>query len=157
MAIAKITQEAWVTSDFPILPGVTVHSRFLPYEQIGGDLILCEKASDGSLVVLFGDISGHGISAALVSGIVAVTFKKYAKGDFSPSEILRQIHLELSPWVHKHHISACLFRQFSFCSTCCFGSGQCFGSVFFCEVRKNIKVFDQPGNHIPAELWQHPG
>lgn len=110
LAIAKITQEAWVTSDFPNLPGVTVHSRFLPYEQIGGDLILCEKASDGSLVVLFGDISGHGISAALVSGIVAVTFKKHAKGDFSPSEILRQIHLELSPWVHKHHISACLFR-----------------------------------------------
>ncbi|MCZ8341904.1 MAG: SpoIIE family protein phosphatase [Leptospira sp.] len=110
LALAKVTQEAWVTSDFPSLPGVTIHSRFLPYEQIGGDLILCEKSAEGSLMVLFGDISGHGISAALVSGIVAVTFKKYAKGNFSPSEILRHIHLELSPWVHKHHISACLFQ-----------------------------------------------
>lgn len=110
LALAKLTQEAWVTSVFPEIQGVKIHSRFLPYEQIGGDLILCEKANDGSVFVFFGDISGHGISSALVSGIVAVSFKKYANGINSPKIILKSIHDELIPLVRKHHISACVFK-----------------------------------------------
>lgn len=75
LALAKLTQEAWVAKDFGEIPNVKIQSRFLPYDEIGGDLILYEKPNDDCIDIFFGDISGHGISSALVSGIAAVSFK----------------------------------------------------------------------------------
>ncbi|MDF3821077.1 SpoIIE family protein phosphatase [Leptospira sp. 96542] len=112
LALAKLTQDAWVTTDFGNYPGVKIESRFLPYDEIGGDLILCERPSEDCIDIFFGDISGHGISSALVSGIVAVTFKKYSKPNLSPKEILASIHNELKTVIFKHHLSACMLRIF---------------------------------------------
>ncbi|PJZ45920.1 PP2C family protein-serine/threonine phosphatase [Leptospira brenneri] len=112
LALAKLTQEAWVAKDFGEIPNVKIQSRFLPYDEIGGDLILYEKTTEDRIDIFFGDISGHGISSALVSGIAAVSFKKHSKLELGPSEILAAMHLELKTIIFKHHISACVLRLF---------------------------------------------
>ncbi|TGL90799.1 GAF domain-containing protein [Leptospira congkakensis] len=112
LALAKLTQEAWVAKDFGEIPNVKIQSRFLPYDEIGGDLILYEKTNEDSIDIFFGDISGHGISSALVSGIAAVSFKKHSKLESSPANILEAMHLELKTIIFKHHISACVLRLF---------------------------------------------
>ncbi|MCW7492838.1 SpoIIE family protein phosphatase [Leptospira sp. 2 VSF19] len=112
LALAKLTQEAWVAKDFGEIPNVKIQSRFLPYDEIGGDLILYEKHSEECIDIFFGDISGHGISSALVSGIAAVSFKKHSKLESNPSAILSAMHLDLKTIIFKHHISACVLRLF---------------------------------------------
>ncbi|MCW7470429.1 PP2C family protein-serine/threonine phosphatase [Leptospira kanakyensis] len=112
LALAKLTQEAWVAKDFGEIPNVKIQSRFLPYDEIGGDLILYEKPTEDRIDIFFGDISGHGISSALVSGIAAVSFKKHSKLESSPAAILAAMHLELKTIIFKHHISACVLRLF---------------------------------------------
>ncbi|MGE8722438.1 PP2C family protein-serine/threonine phosphatase [Leptospira terpstrae] len=112
LALAKLTQEAWVAKDFGEIPNVKIQSRFLPYDEIGGDLILYEKPTNDCIDIFFGDISGHGISSALVSGIAAVSFKKHSKIESTPADILAAMHLELKTIIFKHHISACVFRLF---------------------------------------------
>lgn len=112
LALAKLTQEAWVAKDFGEIQNVKIQSRFLPYDEIGGDLILYERLSEECIDIFFGDISGHGISSALVSGIAAVSFKKHSKLESSPSAILSAMHLELKTIVFKHHISACVLRLY---------------------------------------------
>ncbi|TGM34207.1 GAF domain-containing SpoIIE family protein phosphatase [Leptospira biflexa] len=110
MALAKMTQEAWVAKDFGAIPNLKIESRFLPYDDIGGDLILYEKPNPNCIDIFFGDISGHGISSALVSGIAAVSFKKHSLLESSPSAILEAMHLDLKTIIFKHHISACVMR-----------------------------------------------
>ncbi|EMJ86708.1 PP2C family protein-serine/threonine phosphatase [Leptospira meyeri] len=112
LALAKLTQEAWVAKDFGEIQNIKIQSRFLPYDEIGGDLILYERLSEDCIDIFFGDISGHGISSALVSGIAAVSFKKHSKLESSPSAILSAMHLELKTIVFKHHISACVLRLY---------------------------------------------
>lgn len=112
LALAKLTQEAWVAKDFGEIPNVKIQSRFLPYDEIGGDLILYEKSREDCIDIFFGDISGHGISSALVSGIAAVSFKKHSKLESTPSGILAAMHLDLKTIIFKHHISACVLRLF---------------------------------------------
>lgn len=112
MALAKMTQEAWVAKDFGQIPNLRMESRFLPYDDIGGDLILYEKPKPNCIDIFFGDISGHGISSALVSGIAAVSFKKHSYLESSPAAILEAMHLELKTIIFKHHISACVMRIF---------------------------------------------
>lgn len=112
LALAKLTQEAWVAKDFGEIPNIKIQSRFLPYDEIGGDLILYEKPREDSIDIFFGDISGHGISSALVSGIAAVSFKKHSKLESSPANILAAMHLDLKTIIFKHHISACVLRIF---------------------------------------------
>ncbi|XDD43967.1 GAF domain-containing SpoIIE family protein phosphatase [Leptospira sp. WS60.C2] len=110
LALAKLTQEAWVAKDFGEIPNLKIESRFLPYDEIGGDLILYEKPKSDCIDIFFGDISGHGISSALVSGIAAVSFKKHSLVESSPAAILEAMHKELKTIIFKHHISACVMR-----------------------------------------------
>lgn len=112
LALAKLTQEAWVAKDFGTIPNLKIESRFLPYDEIGGDLILYEKPNPDCIDIFFGDISGHGISSALVSGIAAVSFKKHSHQEDSPAKILEAMHEELKSIIFKHHVSACVLRIF---------------------------------------------
>ncbi|TGN20040.1 GAF domain-containing SpoIIE family protein phosphatase [Leptospira idonii] len=129
--LAKSTQEAWIAKDFPAFPGISFYTRFSPYGEIGGDLILYDCPNSDYIDILFGDISGHGISSALVTGIIAMSFKKYSDSLLSPLALLQAMNDELKPVVGKHHLSCCLLRIFS-------------------KTRESIFCF---AGHPPAVIW----
>ncbi|WP_411822299.1 GAF domain-containing SpoIIE family protein phosphatase [Leptospira sp. 'Mane'] len=110
LMLARLTQESWIAKDFPYYKNVKFFSNFFPYGEIGGDIILYDSPSSDYIDILFGDISGHGISSALVSGVVSMGFKKYSDYKLSPKEILKALNTELEPVMGKHHISCCLVR-----------------------------------------------
>ncbi|TGN11995.1 GAF domain-containing SpoIIE family protein phosphatase [Leptospira ilyithenensis] len=110
LMLARLTQESWIAKDFPNYNNVRFFSNFFPYGEIGGDIILYDSPSPDYIDILFGDISGHGISSALVSGIVAMGFKKHSDSRLSPKDLLKALNTELEPVMGKHHISCCLVR-----------------------------------------------
>ncbi|MBS4098685.1 MAG: serine/threonine-protein phosphatase [Sulfuricella sp.] len=61
----------------PSLPGLRYFHRFLG--TAGGDLLLTAETADGRRLVLVGDVTGHGLSAALVAMPIAEVFQRLAE------------------------------------------------------------------------------
>jgi len=105
LEVARITQKNIVTLNFPKNPLFQVTSFFKPYDKIGGDIISYYE-NENRIDILFGDVSGHGLSSAMVSGMVVLSFKNSARLKNSPRVILNHLNRDLKEIVLTHHISA---------------------------------------------------
>jgi len=63
----------------PHIPGEAASIRFthryLPAEGIGGDIYAISALADGSVALMIADVSGHGVTAALISAMVKTEFE----------------------------------------------------------------------------------
>lgn len=64
--IAREVQERLFPQQLPTLPGHTLHGACRPAQGVGGDYYDVLSLDDGSLGLAIGDVSGKGISAALL-------------------------------------------------------------------------------------------
>ncbi|XDD49442.1 SpoIIE family protein phosphatase [Leptospira sp. WS92.C1] len=106
LELGRITQRSLVDRTFPDSKYFKMETYFRPFEKVGGDIISTIQNEDGSIDILFADVSGHGISSAMVSGMVVISFKNSARIGLSPAEGLIRIVEDLKPLVVDHHISA---------------------------------------------------
>ncbi len=82
---AKQTQQAILPKQFPEIEGVQLSCKFVPMEKIGGDFYDVFRVDDEHFGLLVADVTGHGISAALISLMIYSIFKDSAVGLASPS------------------------------------------------------------------------
>ena len=74
-------------------PGLRYHYR--PAAILSGDLLLAEYRPNGSLLILLGDFTGHGIGAAVgVPGLASAYYEAVARGA-DPAELLDEINERL--------------------------------------------------------------
>ena len=66
-----------------------------PASVFSGDLILVEKSPSGTLHVLLGDFTGHGLAAAIGALPAADIFRSMTSHGYSPPEILAEINRKL--------------------------------------------------------------
>lgn len=67
------------------------------------------QRSDGKLDVFFADVSGHGISSAMVTGMLSISFQLAVETNPTPKEALEKIQSLLLNAVLNHHVSAIYF------------------------------------------------
>ena len=67
-------------------PGLTVAASFHPAQAVGGDIYDFFPLPDGRLLVAIADVSGHGLSAALLSVVVQQGIRCFAQPD--PNAVL---------------------------------------------------------------------
>ncbi|MDP2874595.1 MAG: response regulator, partial [Holophaga sp.] len=65
-------------------PGFRYTHRYLPAEGIGGDIYSIVPLVDGSLALLIADVSGHGVTAALISAMVKTSFESHVRPGGNP-------------------------------------------------------------------------
>lgn len=65
-------------------PGVRWSHRYLPAEGIGGDIYAVTAAPDGGAAIMIADVSGHGVTAALISAMVKTSFESQVRGGGGP-------------------------------------------------------------------------
>ncbi|MFN7609341.1 MAG: GAF domain-containing SpoIIE family protein phosphatase, partial [bacterium] len=109
LEIAKETQKNLVSLDFPNSSYYKLTSYFRPFEKVGGDIISYHMHDD-YIDLMFGDVSGHGISSAMVSGMVILSFRNSSRLNESPAQILLSMNRDLKTIVLNHHISAACAR-----------------------------------------------
>ncbi|MFN7952411.1 MAG: fused response regulator/phosphatase [bacterium] len=63
--------------------------------SVSGDLILAAARPSGGLMVMLGDFTGHGLSAAVAAVPTAHVFFSAVTGDASPQELVREINREM--------------------------------------------------------------
>ncbi|PWI18020.1 phosphatase [Streptomyces sp. Act143] len=91
---AEALQRAQLTQ-LPTLPGLLLAARYLPATRglnIGGDWYDAFLQPDGSLLAVIGDVTGHGLHAAVVMGQLRTALRAYAVENDSPGEILTRLH-----------------------------------------------------------------
>ncbi|MBF0185058.1 MAG: SpoIIE family protein phosphatase [Magnetococcales bacterium] len=72
-----------------------VQNLVAPVELTAGDMQLSTHTSDGRQLVLLGDFTGHGLTAAVGGSLVSYIFHRLAKQGASGEEILAEINSQL--------------------------------------------------------------
>ncbi|MPY60212.1 PP2C family protein-serine/threonine phosphatase [Streptomyces spongiae] len=103
--IAETLQRALLT-DLPTTPGLHLAARYLPATHglnIGGDWYDAFRQPDGSLITVIGDVTGHGLHAAVMMSQLRTALRAYAVDGGSPGELLTHLHTFL------HHLQPDLY------------------------------------------------
>jgi CHASE2 domain-containing sensor protein len=94
--VARSIQQHLLPSTPPALTGLDVSGRNLPADQIGGDYFDWLVLDDDLLAVVVGDISGHGVPAALLMAHLRASFHATAEAGRSPEDIVATMNRSLS-------------------------------------------------------------
>lgn len=92
--IAETLQRALLT-DLPATPGLSLAARYLPATHglnIGGDWYDAFRQRDGSLVTVIGDVTGHGLHAAVMMSQLRTALRAYAVDGGGPGRLLTRLH-----------------------------------------------------------------
>jgi GAF domain-containing protein len=92
--IAETLQRALLT-DLPATPGLSLAARYLPATHglnIGGDWYDAFRQRDGSLITVIGDVTGHGLHAAVMMSQLRTALRAYAVDGDSPGRLLTRLH-----------------------------------------------------------------
>jgi PAS domain S-box-containing protein len=73
LAQARVIQAALLPQAPPVHPAIRVRFRYEPLEAIGGDFFSFTDLPGGGLATFLGDLTGHGVSAALFMSLVRCT------------------------------------------------------------------------------------
>lgn len=91
-----------------------IYTMYHPLGEVGGDLINLFPLSENKTGVLLCDVSGHGVSAALMTVIIKSFLSRKQEdlvkdGDnsdlFYPSRLLQSMNNDLLPYLEKHFVS----------------------------------------------------
>ena len=98
-------------------------ARFVPEEEVGGDYFDAAHLDADRVAILFADVSGHGLSAALITAIIKTTFQSWTERG-GPLEdflcLLNQRLLNLTPRQSFAAVAAGIFdvsrMDFTYCN-----------------------------------------
>jgi serine phosphatase RsbU (regulator of sigma subunit) len=65
LAAARSVQELMIPRESPRTPGFHVDTVYTPATEVGGDFFHIQPTGDGGLLVVIGDVAGHGLQAAM--------------------------------------------------------------------------------------------
>lgn len=96
LMLAEKIQKSRLPTKFPAIKGLTVRSRYLAGMRSGGDYFDVAESEDGAKIsLLMSDSSSYGLSSALLTTLMRMTFFISKEGQKSPRETVRMIHQEI--------------------------------------------------------------
>lgn len=94
MAKAKSVQQHML-SDLPEIPGFELAVHYTGHSGVSGDFYEVIRQADGRVLILLGDVSGHGMQAALVVATALKTLRFLARQAGDLASLLTQFNDEI--------------------------------------------------------------
>ena len=94
------------TSEIPELKGMKIHTTYLPMQTVGGDLYDFHTISPSEIGILIADVAGHGVSAAIIMGMVKLAFKMHKEFANHPPKLLEKMNETLYGITGKGYVTA---------------------------------------------------
>ena len=89
-------QQVIIPREVPRLTGLTVESEYRPSRDVGGDFFqIIPHVSDGSVLIVVGDVTGKGLSAGMLGALIVGAIDTAAAHNPSPAAILSSINERL--------------------------------------------------------------
>jgi phosphoserine phosphatase RsbU/P len=89
LEIARAIQKSLMPRELPQLPGFQLAATCSPARDVGGDFYDAIATADSAVVILLGDVSGKGIPAALLMGMVRTLLRSEVLRDQSLVDAVR--------------------------------------------------------------------
>jgi len=96
MAEARAFQQSLLPERERIVNRVSVCCRYSPWSGLGGDLYDYAGAVGGQTALLMADVSGHGVSAAMLTGVVKSAFHASHVDGFEPVTVVDRVSMGLA-------------------------------------------------------------
>ncbi|MEW6357234.1 MAG: PP2C family protein-serine/threonine phosphatase [Planctomycetota bacterium] len=95
--IARTIQEKLMPGpgDAPFPEQIAIARSFQPEMQVGGDYFDFKALDDSLLALIIADVSGHGMSAAFITGLIKTTFELSGDQRRSPSVFVTHLNRRL--------------------------------------------------------------
>lgn len=106
---ARNIQNAILPDKNPKGKGFEISAAYLPMALIGGDYYDYQLHDEFHIGVLIADVSGHGISAALIASMLKVAFSSQILNAKHPALVLQQMNLSLTGQLNNEFITAGYF------------------------------------------------
>ncbi len=92
LEMASNLQECLYPKDYPEVKNISISARFCSVEKISGDFIYFQKFNEEQFSLIFADVSGHGVTAALFSAMVKAAISSMDFHKKSPLEVVSDIN-----------------------------------------------------------------
>jgi len=107
MRSARLIQETIIPVKSPEIDGISTSMRYLPMASVGGDFFDFITAGNEELGILISDVTGHGVSAAMVSSMLKVAFSDQQENISNPAEVIRHLNKMICRQVNDVYCTAC--------------------------------------------------
>jgi len=109
LEIARSMQTQMLPAASPPIPGMELVARSLPATEVGGDFYDFLPVCDGRYGLIIGDISGKGLSGAMVMSAAMSSIRFAAEGRCNTAEILSRANQRLNHDLQSNmFVAACL-------------------------------------------------
>jgi len=96
MEQARGVQQVLIPEALPAIPGFTLESEYRPAQQVGGDFFqIIAHPSDGSVLIVLGDVTGHGLEAAMLVSLIVGAIRSTAQFDPDPLSMVQSLNRRL--------------------------------------------------------------
>jgi Stage II sporulation protein E (SpoIIE) len=92
MRQAQEVQQLLLQERLPQIAGFSTESVYLPAREVGGDFFQVLETSTKSILIVFGDVAGKGLPAAMLVAMLVGAIRTRAKETYDPAEILSALN-----------------------------------------------------------------
>lgn len=132
--VARDMQARMLPKFFPEIHGLQIGARSLPAQEVGGDFYDFLQLDDHRLGIVVGDVSGHGVSAAMVmtAAMSAVRFAAEERRD--THDVMKLVNSRLNKDIQNHMFVALFYA--------------------IIDAQKRCLYYTNAGQTMPY-LWRH--
>lgn len=110
MAAAREIQRLMVPEELPPTPGYRLECVYRPAAQVGGDFFQVIPLKGGHTLVIVGDVSGKGLSAAMIVSMLIGTLGAITSFTEEPAQILDELNRRLFGRTHGGFVTCAVMR-----------------------------------------------
>lgn len=92
LSVAGSIQRAILPNPIPLIKGYDLYGINIPSKEIGGDFFDCIQLKDGRIALIMADVSGKGISAALLVSSLHASLHAYLDNSLSLVELVQNLN-----------------------------------------------------------------
>jgi len=107
--VAQLIQQQFLPKSVPNLPGWQVAAFYRAAAQVGGDFYDFIELPDDKLGLVVGDVTGHGVPAALVMATTRSVLRSEAPRLVAPSKVLERVNDFLNNDIPQNMFVTCLY------------------------------------------------
>lgn len=107
---ARRFQQGLLPAQKAHIGSIAISASYAPCDELGGDLFDYVDAGGGRVAGLVADVSGHGVSAAMLTAIVKSAFHDATDDGFRPASVVRRIARGLSTFEDDRFVTLFCFE-----------------------------------------------
>jgi sigma-B regulation protein RsbU (phosphoserine phosphatase) len=92
MEVAQKIQNSILPQEIPKLKNLDISTIYIPMMNVGGDFFDYHLIDNNKLGLIIADVSGHGISAAMIASMFKIAFNMQKVHASSPHDLLKEIN-----------------------------------------------------------------